>query len=225
MAKLLDCLLIWVHQEILCHPILLENTINLNCKASAYGLLTFEGTPMTYNNEQVNKETAQVKLQLGQHWEQLKLDIIEIPGSNIVLGILWLQEKNPLIYWEEDQIVFFGERGSSKLFPVLAPSAKHLKIEAMSMSKMKKIVATEDVYMAWSKKMKPDFTTSFHFPKQYKEFKKLFEKESSTTALPSHQPWNNKIKLEEGKQLIKHSIYPLLEFKLKILRSYLDKNL
>lgn len=93
------------------------------------------------------------------------------------------------------------------------------------MAKMRKIAATEDVYTAWSKKVKPDSKTFFHLPKQYKEFKDVFEKESNTTALPSHQLWDHKIKLEEGKQPTKHLIYLLSEFKLETLRSYLDKNL
>ena len=43
--------------------------------------------------------------------------------------------------------------------------------------------------------------------------------------MPSHQSWDHEIKFKEGKQLGKHAIYPLSDFKLKTLRKYLNENL
>ena len=43
--------------------------------------------------------------------------------------------------------------------------------------------------------------------------------------MPPHQPWDHEIKLKEGKQPGKHTIYLLSNFKLETLRKYLNENL
>ena len=52
----------------------------------------------------------------------------------------------------------------------------------------------------------------------------LFNKKKGEDALPPHQEWDYKIKLEPGIKLIKQPIYPLSPEKLEVLRTYLNEN-
>ena len=62
-------------------------------------------------------------------------------------------------------------------------------------------------------------------PGEYKEFESLFQEETTTAALPKHQPWNHEIKLQPGKEPGFGPIYSLSEKELQVLRGYLDENL
>ena len=62
-------------------------------------------------------------------------------------------------------------------------------------------------------------------PGEYKEFESLFQEETTTAALPKHQPWDHEIKLQPGKELGFGPIYSLLEKELQVLCGYLDENL
>jgi hypothetical protein len=59
----------------------------------------------------------------------------------------------------------------------------------------------------------------------YRQYAWMFEEELSAKALPKHQPWDCKIKLEEGKEPPFRPIYQLSEKELKILREYIQENL
>ena len=58
---------------------------------------------------------------------------------------------------------------------------------------------------------------------KYIYFQELFELKKNENFLPPHQLWDYKIKFKENKQFGKYAIYPLSDFKLKILRKYFDK--
>jgi hypothetical protein len=53
----------------------------------------------------------------------------------------------------------------------------------------------------------------------------MFKEELSAKALPKHQPWDYKIKLEEGKEPPFRPIYQLSKKELEILREYIKENL
>ena len=88
---------------------------------------------------------------------------------------------------------------------------------------METLAKKDDTYILWTKEISA--TSSIKIPKEYKNFQRLFKLEKDENFLPPHQPWDHKIKLEEGKQPGKHAIYPLSDFKLETLRKYLDENL
>lgn len=115
------------------------------------------------------------------------MDITKTPGSNIVLGIPWLQGKNLYTDWENDRIFFIRERESSKLYPVLA-SSEDLNIEMITIAEIQILAASKNVHIVWSQDMTFDPTETFYLPKQYEEFRELFKKKSNTTALSPHQP-------------------------------------
>ena len=64
-----------------------EHWIPLQKMKQSYGLNTFEGMPMTYNNKQVMHYTCPVGFWLERHWEKMKFDITETLRNNIILGI------------------------------------------------------------------------------------------------------------------------------------------
>ena len=51
----------------------------------------------------------------------------------------------------------------------------------------------------------------------------LFSEEEGEDALPPHQEWDHKIKLELDIKLTKQPIYPLSPEKLEALRTYLNE--
>jgi len=65
---------------------------------------------------------------------------------------------------------------------------------------------------------------SLKYLSKYNEFKYLFIKNKSASALSEYQFWNHKILLEFGKKFMYRSIYSLSEKELKILQEYLNKN-
>jgi len=59
---------------------------------------------------------------------------------------------------------------------------------------------------------------------KYNEFKCLFIKNKSASALSKHQFWDHKIPLKSNKKLTYKFIYSLSEKEFKILREYFNKN-
>ena len=95
-------------------------------------------------------------------------------------------------------------------------------IQVLLATEMKTLVKN-DTYILWTKKISA--TLLIELLEEYKNFWGLFELEENKNFLPLHQLWNYNIKLKESKQPSKYAIYLLLNFKLEILRKYLDKNL
>ena len=88
---------------------------------------------------------------------------------------------------------------------------------------MKTLAKRDNTYVLWTKEISA--ILSIKKLEKYKNFQKLFKLEKNKNVLPSHQPWNHKIKLEKGKQPGKYAIYPLSDFKLKTLKKYLNENM
>ena len=74
-----------------------KHTIWTQVKKNPFRLQGFDGTFMKHNNEWVNQETVSTPMHLGQHLEKIQFDIMEQPGSDIVLGIPWLWAANSMI--------------------------------------------------------------------------------------------------------------------------------
>ena len=65
---------------------------------------------------------------------------------------------------------------------------------------------------------------SLKYLSKYNEFKYLFIKNKSASALSEYQFWNHEILLKLNKKSIYKSIYSLSEKEFKILQEYLNKN-
>ncbi|TMD69294.1 MAG: DDE-type integrase/transposase/recombinase [Chloroflexi bacterium] len=108
-----------------------------------------------------------------------------------------------------------------------------IAVEEISHKEMKKELAKgESVYACFLKENLtndiPDQRTEkdiSKLPKEYQYYAKLFEKETGSSALPAHQPWDHEIPLMEGKQPTFGPIYSCSEKELEALREYLRENL
>ncbi len=182
---------------------------------------------MKYNNGLIDQETRPIHLRLGRHWEKLRLDVTEQPGSDIVLGIPWLRTANPMIDWTNETIAFLGT-GTTRLHPILKPP-QGVEIFVMTSEEMREeFGGTNDAQVLWSREIQgghPKDPATAIIPKEYQEYKILFEEESDQEALPKHQSWDHEIKLVDGKEPTKQSIYPLSAEKLDALRQYLEENM
>ena len=96
-------------------------------------------------------------------------------------------------------------------------------IQVLLATQMETLAKKNNIYVLWTKKISA--TLLIKIPKEYKDFQRLFELEENKNFLPPYQPWDHKIKFEEGKQLGKYTIYLLSDFKLETLMKYLDENL
>ena len=74
-------------------------------------------------------------------------------------------------------------------------------------------------------KLQEGVVTPPEIPGEYKEYESLFQEETTTAALPKHQPWDHGIKLQPGKKPGFGPIYSLSEKELQVLCGYLDENL
>ena len=97
------------------------------------------------------------------------------------------------------------------------------EVQVLSAAEMKTLAKEDNTFVLWTKKISA--TSSVNIPEEYKDFRELFKLEEDKNFLPPHQPWDHKIKLEEGKRSGKHAIYPLSDHKLETLRKYLNENL
>ena len=179
-----------------------------------------------FNNGWVDQETKPVPIRLARHWEKIQLDLMEQPGSDIVLGIPWLRASNPMINWADSEIHFARGNTPTKLYPVIPPP-EGVEIFAMTAEEAREEMKNPAAQILWSRRADegPDPVTKLSIPKEYSKYEGLFVDKDDVNALPKHQEWDHKIKIEEGKSPSKQPIYPLSPQKLDALREYLEENL
>ena len=203
-----------------------KHAIWTQVKQNLFRLQGFNETFMKHNDRWVNRETVLTPMHLGQHLEKIQFDIIEQPGSDIVLGIPWLWTVNPMIDWAENKIYFVKGSNSNKLYSVLN-SPEGVKIFAMSAEETREELKNPDVKILWSRQVEDnqDSVTKISIPKEYKDFEELFTAVKDQDTLLKHQEWNHEIKIMKGCIPMKQHIYSLSLQKLDALREYLEKNL
>ena len=136
-------------------------------------------------------------------------NIIKIPWCPVILGLSWLDRYNSLIDWKLRKVTF---------------PTNSLKVEsAKTMSRNKSLFIGARVFMKEAKQNTPlvifttptqkdaaptrkdatptreDATPTLVIPKQYEEFKDVFEKKNAD-MLPKHRPYDYAIDLHEGMQ-------------------------
>ena len=181
----------------------------------------------------VMQYTAPIKLTLGQHQEDISLNVTSIPESPVVLGLPWLQMHNPVIDWRSHRITFTDSSStvpkSTDLQPprALAPPSPHIAfINAAAFSRIAK---KNSVYTIHLKSADLNFTpnavqSSPQLPEKYKDFADVFEKKKAE-ILPEHRPYDCAIELEDGTTPPFGPIYGLTETESKALYEYLQDNL
>ena len=65
-------------------------------KDKPYPLTMADGTPVDHDEGWIRQELFRVNLSIQSHEETISLDIVNIK-YDIILGIAWLQEHNPII--------------------------------------------------------------------------------------------------------------------------------
>ena len=191
-----------------------------------FSLQAFDGKPVSYNQGMVSEETEPIPLRLGRHREKLQFDITETPGCDVVLGLPWLKGSGAMIDWKKDTIWF--RDGDPVPIPLSVVQDARDKIDIVAMTSEETLDAInkepENVQILYSKKV-PERKTPLEIPKEYQDFKGLFEEEDDQDALPKHQPWDHGIPLQPGKQPKKQAVRPMSAEKAEVLRKYIDDNL
>ncbi|KAJ1114308.1 hypothetical protein NDU88_002547 [Pleurodeles waltl] len=165
-------------------------------------VLAVDGTPLKSGS--LTEHTEDVGLIFNgvspEHKERIRLDIIEAPQYEIILGMPWLRKHNPVIDWQTKTVSFQSSRCENICFlydesPMLA-LAQGLQLATV----MEKTVI---------------------LPSVYAEFKDVFD-EGQAETLPPHRIYDCKIDLIPGALLPSCRVYALSDPETKHLRKYLD---
>ena len=72
---------------------------------------------------------------MGNHSETLTFDVTPLGGHNIILGLPWLQQHNPLIHWSTGKVTFTSDYCESHCLaqPASTFLKQHLLIRLMEM--------------------------------------------------------------------------------------------
>ncbi|KAM4057840.1 integrase core domain-containing protein [Hirsutella rhossiliensis] len=73
-------------------------------KKDPYELTNIEGEAFNYNNGIIDMEIDHLDINIQGHDERVDFDIMDIGEHDLVLGLPWLQESNPLINWKTGQL-------------------------------------------------------------------------------------------------------------------------
>ena len=191
--------------------------------------------------KKVTREVRVSELSIQGHQEAITLDIMDLAGYDIVLGMPWLEEHNPHLNWKTREITFDGCGCGTTHRPTNRQSSivdERTPFDHIGVANKRKldfpapILASTAKEEAGSKKLRSTEeaprgnetnTLLSAIPKEYHEWLHLFKKEE--TKLPQHQPWDYEIKLEPGKQLTFGPLYQSSAKELKFLKTYLEENL
>ena len=75
----------------------IRHQLSYQTKDHPYPLSTVDGSPATYGKGWVRIETGLNPLALGNHKEKINLDLMAMPGHDMILGIPWLKTHAPYI--------------------------------------------------------------------------------------------------------------------------------
>lgn len=81
-----------------------EHRIPWRYKLKFYKLLTVDGSLSKYENGRILRETEELPVWIQGHQERLSLDIADISGHDVILGMPWLCSSNPNIDWKSQRL-------------------------------------------------------------------------------------------------------------------------
>ena len=215
-----------------------RNGIATQEKNDGYELIAVDGSSLP----SVDSETIPLPMAIQRHHEEITLDVLDTAGHDVVLGMPWLEKHNPVIDWTKGVLRFARcdcvidinptrwQRSSVDDRVSQINSMEEIMLLANGCSDPGTTIAAD---IAKHKKDRAGQQASdnkgshapLEIPREYQQWKRLFEEEEGKEALPKHQPWDHEIKLLPGKQPTFGPIYALSEKQLKALRKYLDDNL
>ena len=193
-------------------------------KLHPYTLQTVEGKPVGYDQGAVNRQTKPLRMRLRHQGEWKEewavLDITELSGHDIILGLPWLRRSNPVIDWTTGQL-YWRDLGPPAQGTAATAQRKPV---AEQLSTMETRNALPTRMVAFVKKLQEQSSDGGRLPKEYEQYSKLFQ-DTLETGLPEHSRWDHEIPLKPGTHPKFQPIYGLDEEKLAALREYLDENL
>jgi len=162
---------------------------------------------------------------------RVTLDVFELATHDIILGLPWLQDQNPVINWKKRTVLL--EVDQSATTPTPAQRTTQLADERMilninSTNKMdgqtSRIASTKMTMVFGHRVGEEEHRALLKIPAIYlKRFIKIFVEKKGPTALPEHKPWDCTIPLQEGKEPGFQSIYQLSEKELKEVKKFIDE--
>jgi hypothetical protein len=178
-------------------------------------------------------------LRVGQHQEEILLDVVPTGKYPIILGMTWLQHHNPTINWPQHRMVFsspycatncldappdiLGQTGGDEQF--LNTFGELLAVELTEEEERRRARNISADIAARSKKDERKRTLEEMVPKEYHDYLDVFGEEGAA-QLPPHREWDMKIDFKEGAILPKPSgLYPMSDAENKNLREWLDEML
>ena len=158
-------------------------------KDESYPLVTFDGSPVSYDGGTVQRETAQLSLAVRARTEQICLDITGTTTYPVILGIPWLQQSNPRIDWASGQLYWEDE-------PLQCPrrrndlASEEDRPEPSRKSRRFKAIAamTQQEEIGYPGQEEPSGKTPKTLegiPEEYHQFAKVFQGRLDT-RLPQH---------------------------------------
>jgi len=142
-----------------------------------------DGRPLSSGD--VTHETKPLKVRLENHESSIVFNIIKTPSCPVILGLSWLDKYNPLIDWRLRKVTF--PTNSLTMEPVKTMSTnKPLFIGARAFMKEAR---HNTPLVIFATPTPEDATSTLIIPKQYEEFKDVFEKKNAD-MLPKHRPYD-----------------------------------
>jgi len=170
-------------------------------KKEGYALSAIDGADLP----PVTRETAPVTLTIGQHQEELRFDVLATARHDVVLGFPWLSERNPVIDWKRRVLKFSSpgcgsqdEPGRRQRSPTDERREIHA-VEAHSTSGPEESTTTAETTrssVAHKARGKEKTDQTPDIPKEYMQWKHLFQDDEDDKPLPPHAPWDLEIILE-----------------------------
>ena len=145
-------------------------------KDTPYQLEMADGSPVEHDNGWIRKELRNMTLRIGQHEEQITLDLVNI-RYDVILGMDWLKEHNPNTNWNKGILEFSRcscETTTEGRSPSKVPFARAIWVRPQGR------------YLA-------EMAETATLPSEYQDFEDLFKEREGEAALPQHQPWDHEI--------------------------------
>lgn len=79
------------------HTFVIKHGLRFTAKDEPYRLSTVDGSAADYGDGWIRMETEQTNIVIGNHKENIALDITKMPSHDIILGIPWLRTHEPYI--------------------------------------------------------------------------------------------------------------------------------
>ncbi|SCZ87870.1 BZ3500_MvSof-1268-A1-R1_Chr2-3g05338 [Microbotryum saponariae] len=216
--------------------------LQTNKKATPQGLEGFDGHPAL----PITHETVPTDIFIGDHHEQISVDISSIAHYPIILGILWLKLHDPDIEWSH----FCAALEVSGVKPSAA--VDHPAVTIVAAAEFRTLlgsstdivsmgaIARDDgntriaCYMTSSPNVQPATDSDESTPKTkdpkvlvppiYHSYLDVFD-EGEADKLPPRRPYDPTIPLDPSIKVPAGRLYPLNQSELKTLSDYIDDHL